>query len=175
MKVTEILGKNFALKHMNKKINGVSVTIKSYLDVSEYAEVVRTIASSCFEEDGTYRPEYRLISERYVMLQHMTDLEIDMSVEEIFKSSQGGSWFNEIEREVVKLPIWAEIVQAVDAQIEYMILTRQTKFDDLCDTLNTFSEKITDMKSLDEIADKLRNLDDKEIVSAIVEKSDKQS
>lgn len=50
--ITEVMGKNFALKNAVKRINGVPVTVKTYLDADNYSEIVNTIANSCFDKNG---------------------------------------------------------------------------------------------------------------------------
>lgn len=170
-KILDVMGKNFALKNTVKRVNGVPVTIKTYLDADNYSEIVNTIANSCFDESGVYHPEYREIAKRYVIIKYMTDIDLgDMGVSEVFKCTQGSTWFASIATDVTKLPIWAEIEQAVDEAINYKNLTRKTSFDDLCVVLSDFAEKMGDTKSLDAIADKLTNLDDKAVVDAIVNK-----
>ena len=154
-----------------KRINGVPVTVKTYLDADNYSEIVNTIANSCFDESGAYRPEYREIARRYVIIKYMTDIDLgEMGVSEVFKCTQGSAWFASIATDVTKLPIWAEIEQAVDEIINYKNLTRKTSFDNLCEILSAFAEKMGDTKSLDAIADKLANLDDKAVVEAILDK-----
>lgn len=170
-KITEVMGKNFALKNTVKRINGVPVTIKTYLDADNYSEIVNTIANSCFDESGVYHPEYREIARRYVIIKYMTDIDLgEMGVSEVFKCTQGSAWFASIATDVTKLLIWSEIEQAVDEAINYKNLTRKTSFDNLCEILSAFAEKMGDTKSLDAIADKLSNLDDKAVVEAIVNK-----
>lgn len=169
--ITDVMGKNFALKNTVKRINGVPVTIKTYLDADNYSEIVNTIANSCFDESGVYHPEYREIAKRYVIIKYMTDIDLgDMGVSEVFKCTQGSAWFASIATDVTKLPIWTEIEQAVDEAINYKNLTRKTSFDDLCEILSAFAEKMGDTKSLDAIADKLSNLDDKAVVETILDK-----
>lgn len=174
--ITEVMGKNFALKNAVKRINGVPVTVKTYLDADNYSEIVNTIANSCFDESGAYRPEYREIARRYVIIKYMTDIELgEMGVSEVFKCTQGNTWFASIAADVTKLPIWTEIEQAVDEAINYKNLTRKTSFDDLCVVLSEFAEKMGDTKALDELAEKMTNLDDKAVVKAIVEKPVKKA
>lgn len=174
--ITEVMGKNFALKNAVKRINGVPVTVKTYLDTDNYSEIVNTIANSCFDKNGAYRPEYREIARRYVIIKYMTDIDLgDMGVSEVFKCTQGSAWFASIATDVTKLPIWTEIEQAVDEAINYKNLTRKTSFDDLCVVLSEFAEKMGDTKSLDEIAEKMANLDDKAVVKAIIEKPVKKA
>ena len=98
-----------------------------------------------------------------------------MGVSEVFKRTQGSAWFASIATDVTKLPIWAEIEQAVDEAINYRNLTRKTSFDDLCVVLSEFAEKMGDTKALDEIAEKMANLDDKAVAKAIIERPVKKA
>ena len=95
MIITDVLGKNFNLKPTVKKINGAPVEIKSFVDVNDFANIVRTVAESCVA-DGEFRAENREIARRFAILKYMTDIEVSAdNVNEIFKTTQGGTWFYE--------------------------------------------------------------------------------
>ena len=166
------------------KINKQKVTIYTSITTNDFATAVRTIADSCFVpqtikgEDGKeiqtgvidYRPEFKEVAKRYVVLKYFTDIDLgETAVDEIFELSQA-DWYLDLETAVANHGTYLEVQKAADELIEYRIRTRQTKFDDLCDVLKQFADKATDMKSLEEIADKLKNLDDKAVVEAIVNK-----
>ena len=90
-KFTEVIGKNFAPKNTIKRINGVPVEIKAYLDVDTFGSIVQTVAQSSFT-DGEYHAENREIARRYCIIKYMTDIELeDTDVAEIFKTTQGGN------------------------------------------------------------------------------------
>ena len=151
------------------KINKQKVTVYTSITTNDFVTAVHTIADSCFV-DGEYRPEYKEIAKRYAVLKYLTDIDLgDTEVSEVFELTQA-DWYLEIENACAKYAAYYDIQKAADEVIEYRIRTRQTKFDDLCDVLKEFADKVTDMKSLEEIADKLKNLDDKAVVEAIVNK-----
>ena len=151
------------------KINKQKVTIRTSITTNDFATAVHTIADSCFV-DGEYRPEYKEIAKRYAVLKYLTDIDLgDAEVSEVFELTQA-DWYLDLETAVANHGTYLEVQKAADELIEYRIRTRQTKFDDLCDVLKQFADKATDMKSLEEIADKLKNLDDKAVVEAIVNK-----
>ena len=161
----------YPLTHRTIRIGKTPIEIKGYLPAETFAEIVNTVANSSFAEDGTYHPEYREIAKRYVVIKYLTDIELgEMSAAELFKSTQGGTWYETIVHEAGKLSVWAELEQAIDEAINYKLLTRKTSFDSLCDILSTFADKMGDTKALDEIAEKLGNLDDKAVVEAIIDK-----
>ena len=161
----------YPLTHRTIRIGKTPIEIKGYLPAETFAEIVNTVANSSFAEDGTYHPEYREIAKRYVVIKYLTDIELgEMSAAELFKSTQGGTWYETIAHEAGKLSVWAELEQAIDEAINYKLLTRKTSFDSLCDILSTFADKMGDTKALDEIAEKLGNLDDKTVVEAIIDK-----
>ena len=181
VKFTDVIGKNFALKNTTKKINGVPVTINAYLDVDTYATIIHTIADSCFV-DGKYKAENREIVRRYAILKYMTDIELPTTevvadgetetvdnIREIFKSTQGGSWWSEVEREVTKLPIWAEIESAVDAQIA----AYPTAFDNLCDSLSAMISASSEQNLADvqKILEELGKVDPKAFVEAVAKRN----
>ena len=176
-KIIDVIGKNFALRSLGKRINGVPVTIKTYVDVDAFASIVQTVAQSCFV-DGEYHAENREIARRYCIIKYMTDIELeDTDVSEIFKTTQGGAWYGDIEREVVKLPVWGEVETAIDKQIDYAIATRPTAFDKVCTDLsailtNDNSQNLADVK---EVLDKLSEVDEKKFVEAAVDNAVKKT
>ena len=105
----------FPVNNKTIKVGKTVIEIKGYVPADTYAEIVNTIANSSFDEGGKYHPEYREIAKRYVIIKHMTDIELGgINAAELFQATQGGTWYGLIEAEINKLPIWAELEQAVD-------------------------------------------------------------
>ena len=177
-KLTEVIGKNFALKNTTKRINGAPVEIKAYLDVDTFASIVQTVAQASFV-DGEYHAENREIARRYSIIKYMTDIELeDTDVAEIFKTTQGGNnWYGAIESEVAKLPVWGEVETAIDKQIDYIIATRQTTFDKLCADLSAIikTDNTQNLADVKEVLEKLDKVDKQEFVEAVVEQSVKKT
>lgn len=175
-KLTDVIGKNFALKNATKRINGAPVTVKTYLDVDTFASIVQTVAQSCFT-DGEYHAENREIARRYSIIKYMTDIELeDTDVSEIFKTTQGGNWFSQVEADVVKLPVWGEVETAIDEQIDYLVGTRQTTFDKLCADLSAILSVDTkaDLADVKEVLKDLTKVDKDEFVDAVIKKNTKK-
>ncbi len=176
-KLIDVIGKNFALKNTTKRINGVPVEIKTYLDVDTFASIVQTVAQSCFV-DGEYHAENREIARRYCIIKYMTDIELeDTDVSEIFKTTQGGNWYSQIEADVVKLPVWGEVETAIDKQIDYLVATRQTAFDKLCADLSAIikTDNTQNLADVKEVLEKLDKVDKQEFVEAVVEQNVKKT
>jgi len=177
-KLIDVIGKKFALKNTTKRINGVPVEIKTYLDVDTFASIVQTVAQSSFT-DGEYHAENREIARRYSIIKYMTDIELeDADVAEIFKTTQGGNnWYGAIEADVVKLPVWGEVETAIDKQIDYIIATRQTSFDKLCADLSAIikTDNTQNLADVKEVLEKLDKVDKQEFVEAVVEQSVKKT
>lgn len=177
----DVTGRNFALKNKTVKINGTEVKIQTYLDADTYIAAVQTIADTCFQDD-IYRPEYRELARKYVILKYFTNIEIsnDM-VKEIFKMSQSGEWFAKIERAVTSLPVWTEVEVATNELIDYKIRSLKTSFDELCDSLKALMAEMAsntngiDMEIIKNLTDRLNGISNKEIVRTIVDehKNDK--
>ena len=176
-KLIDVIGKNFAPKNTTKRINGVPVTIKTYLDVDTFGSIVQTVAQSSFT-DGEYHAENREIARRYCIIKYMTDIELDdTDVAEIFKTTQGGNnWYGAIESEVVKLPVWGEVETAIDNQITYL-LSKQTAFDKLCADLSAIvkTDNTQNLADVKEVLEKLDKVDKQEFVEAVVEQSVKKT
>ncbi len=176
-KLIDVIGKNFALKNTTKRINSVPVTIKAYLDVDTFGSIVQTVAQSSFT-DGEYHAENREIARRYCIIKYMTDIELgDTDVVEIFKATQGGNWYSQIESDVVKLPVWGEVETAIDKQIDYIIATRQTTFDKLCADLSAILSVDTKagLADVKEVLDRLSEVDEKKFVEAAVDNAVKKT
>ena len=176
-KLIDVIGKNFAPKNTTKRINGVPVEIKTYLDVDTFGSIVQTVAQSSFT-DGEYHAENREIARRYCIIKYMTDIELeDTDVAEIFKTTQGGNWYSQIEADVVKLPVWGEVETAIDKQIDYIIATRQTAFDKLCADLSAIikTDNTQNLADVKEVLDKLSEVDEKKIVEAAVDNAVKKT
>jgi hypothetical protein len=176
-KLIDVIGKNFALKTITKRINGVPVEIKTYLDVDTFGSIVQTVAQSSFT-DGEYHAENREIARRYCIIKYMTDIELgDNDVAEIFKTTQGGTWYAQIEADVVKLPVWGDVETAIDNQIAYLIGTRQTAFDKLCADLSAIikTDNTQNLADVKEVLEKLDKVDKQEFVEAVVEQSVKKT
>lgn len=176
-KLIDIIGKNFALKAITKRINSAPVEIKTYLDVDTFGSIVQTVAQSSFV-DGNYHAENREIARRYCIIKYMTDIELeDADVAEIFKTTQGGAWYGAIETEVTKLPIWSEVETAIDNQISYLVQTRQTAFDKFCADLSAIinADNTQNLADVKEVLDKLGKVNKQEFVEAVVEQSVKKT
>lgn len=171
-KLIDVIGKNFALKNINKRINGVPVEIKAYLDVDTFGSIVQTVAQSSFT-DGEYHAENREIARRYCIIKYMTDIELeDTDVVEIFKTTQGGNnWFSQIENDVTRLPLWSEVESAIDKQIDFMFLTHKTSFDKLCSDIsaNIAVDNTQNLADIKEVLDGLNKVNEKDFVKAITE------
>ena len=176
-KLTEVIGKNFALKNTTKRINGAPVTIKAYLDVDTFGSIVQTVAQSSFT-DGEYHAENREIARRYCIIKYMTDIELeDTDVAEIFKATQGGNnWFSQIENDVTRLPLWSEVESAIDKQIDFMFLTHKTSFDKLCSDIseNIAVDNTQNLADIKEVLEKFDKVDKRELVEAVVDQSVKK-
>ena len=138
--------------------------------------IVQTVAQSCFV-DGEYHAENREIARRYCIIKYMTDIELeDTDVSEIFKTTQGGTWYGDIEREVVKLPVWGEVETAIDKQIDYAIATRPTAFDKVCADLSAILSVDTkaDLADVKEVLKDLTKVDKEEFVDAVIKKNTKK-
>ena len=112
------------------------VTVRLGMTASEFREAVDETSLSVFDDNNVYVSSFREFLRRYIMLKYFTDIEVtDKDIANIFVASQNGTWFSEIENVVTSLPIWAELEKAVDNQIEYLIVTRKTSFDNICDKI----------------------------------------
>lgn len=172
MTIMDIAGKNYKLKTTTKKINGTTIEIKNYINVDMFANMVNTIARTLFDEDEEFCAWNREIAKRFVILKYMTNIEVSESdINEIFKLTQSGDWYNDIERIVTGLPLWGEIEDAVDKQIDYIIATRSTSFDKLCSDIsaNIAVDNTQNLADIKEILDGLNNVNKKDFVKAVTE------
>lgn len=175
--ITDVMGKNFALRNTTKNINGAKVEIKGYLDVNTMANIVQTVAQTCFQ-NGEFHAENREIARRFAILKYLTDIEAnEEEISEVFKCTQAGNWFAQIENDVTRLPLWGEVETAIDKQIDYLVATRQTAFDKLCADLSAIikTDNTQNLADVKEVLEKLDKVDKQEFVEAVVEQSVKKT
>lgn len=169
--ITDVMGKNFVLRNTTKNINGAKVEIKGYLDVNTMANIVQTVAQTCFQ-NGEFHAENREIARRFAILKYLTDIEVEKeSIEEVFKCTQGGNWFSQIENDVTRLPLWSEVESAIDKQIDFMFLIHKTSFDKLCSDLSAIikTDNTQNLADIKEVLDGLNKVNEKDFVKAITE------
>ena len=161
---------------MKKKVGGAVVEIKKVISVDDYANIIYTVVKTCFV-DNTYHAENREIARRYAIIKYFTDIELgECDVNTIFELTQKGSWYSQIEADVVKLPVWGEVETAIDSQIAYL-LSRQTAFDKLCSDLSAIikTDNTQNLADVKEVLEKLDKIDKQEFVEAVVEQSVKKT
>jgi len=170
-KILDVMGKNFALRNTTKNINGAKVEIKGYLDVETITNIVQTVAQTCFQ-NGEFHAENREIARRFAILKYLTDIEVkEEEISEVFKYTQGGNWFAQIENDVTRLPLWSEVESAIDKQIDFMFLTHKTSFDKLCSDIsaNIAVDNTQNLADIKEVLDGLSKVNEKDFVKAITE------
>lgn len=173
--ITEIMSKCGEPKTINRNISGAKVEIKGYLDVDTMANIVQTVAQTCFQ-NGEFHAENREIARRFAILKYLTDIEVnEEEISEVFKCTQAGNWFAQIENDVTKLPLWSEVETAIDNQIAYL-LSKQTAFDKLCADLSAIikTDNTQNLADIKEVLEKLDKVDKQEFVEAVVEQSVKK-
>jgi histidyl-tRNA synthetase len=174
--ITTVMGKNSTLKNTIKNINGAKVEIKDYLDVETITNIVQTVSQTCFQ-NGEFHAENREIARRFAILKYLTDIEVkEEEISEVFRDTQAGNWFSQIENDVTRLPLWGEVETAIDNQITYL-LSKQTAFDKLCADLSAMLSVDTkaDLADVKEVLEKLDKVDKQEFVEAVVEQSAKKT
>lgn len=175
--ITSVMGKNFALRNTIKNINGAKVEIKGYLDVNTMANIVQTVAQTCFQ-NGEFHAENREIARRFAILKYLTDIEVnEEEINEIFKCTQGGNWFSQIENDVTRLPLWSEVESAIDKQIDFMFLIHKTSFDKLCSDISEIikTDNTQNLADIKEVLEKLDKVDKQKFVEAVVERGVKKT
>lgn len=163
--ITDIMGKSFALRNTTKNINGAKVEIKGYLDVNTMANIVQTVAQTCFQ-NGEFHAENREVARRFAILKYLTDIEVKKEdIEEVFKCTQG-NWWSQIETEVNRLPLWGEVETAIDKQIDYLVEARVTAtesfFADLSAILGT--DQTANLADIKEVLNTLTAVEMKPVV-----------
>ena len=165
----------FPLTNKTIKVGKIPVEIKCYLSTDEFFNAVHTVADNCFVEDEKtheiiFRPEYRDIAWRYMVLKFFTDIDISAaSVDEVFKVTQS-DWYIEIERVCAENSIYSEIGKAADAVISAQ---RKSAFDKLCDNLSAIlkTDLTGNLADVKDVLDKLENVDKEAFVKAVVDQN----
>lgn len=146
--------------------------IVTIVDVKKFASIVKIMSSSCFLENE-YHSEYYEIIRRYVIVKYFTNIKVnEKTINRIFEQSQHGTWFREIEAVVVACPIWKAIETAVANQLDYLIKTRESAFDRLCRMLADNVPTEDSISAIQDIANKIQSIDNKQIIEKIVSHSE---
>ena len=163
----------FPLTNKTIKVGKIPVEIKSYISADDFFSAVKLVVEASFDEDGTYRPEYKELVKRYAYLRYLTDIDVsDIETGELYKITQS-EWYEQIAKEFVNIQAYYNINNAVDEAIQYRIETRQTAFDKLCadlsEILNTdLTANLADVK---DVLDKLGSVDKDAFVKAVVDQN----
>lgn len=153
------------------KINKVSVEVQNSLTLDGFASCVYSIADSCFNNKGEYKPEYREVAKRWAYVKFFTNISLDgMSIEELFKASQA-EWWNELMKHIASTQIHYYIENAVDEVIQSRLNSRKTSFDMLCDELANMAKiDVSDqLKDVSDILSKLNRVDKRKFVKAVID------
>lgn len=164
------------LINYTKKINGEKVVLKTYLSSKEYFGAIHTIADICFiENEDTneveYKPEFKELAWRYVVLKYFTDIEIDdINIDEIFKVTQS-KWYAEIEFFCNQLPITSCIQRDANELIDYRLSLRKTEFDKLCNNISAILDEGNpqNLADIQKVLDDLNSVDKEAFVKAVTE------
>ena len=176
MTVKDVMNNKEVTNTISKKIGGKKIEIKTCIDVDTFANIVNTTATSCFDENGMYCSWNREIAKRYSIIKYMTNIEVvETDINNIFSDTQAGDWYDIIERTVTNIPIWAELETAIDNQIDYLITTRKSSFDILCDSLSAITtenldDKLSDVK---EVLNGINKVDKEAFVKATIKNAKK--
>ena len=89
--------------------------------------------------------------------------------------TQGGNWFAQIEIEIAKLPLWAEIETAIDKQIDSLLTTQPTAFDKLCSDLSAIiaTDNTQNLADVKEVLEKLDKVDTQKLVDEAIKQGTK--
>lgn len=158
---------------LNNVISGKQqVEIREYITAVDFTGIVKIISNSCFKENE-YHAEYYEIIRRYVLLKYFTDIKVaEKDMNRIFEKTQQGTWFIAIEEKIVSLPVWKAVEVAVEKQIAYTIQTRETAFDKLCNSLTKNIPDKDTMAEIKQIANRLNDVSDEQIIQTVVSHSD---
>lgn len=153
------------------KINKVSIEVQNSLTVDDFASCVYSIADSCFNKKGEYKPEYKEVAKRWAYIKFFTNISLDgISIEELFKASQA-EWWDELMKHIASTQIYYSIESMVDEVIQSRLSSRKTSFDILCDELVNIAK--TDMsdqlKNASDILSKLNRVDKRKFVKAVID------
>lgn len=159
------------LENKTIKVCKTKVKINTYLSVDDYASCIYAVVNTCFDEEGQYKPEFKEIAKRWAYIKYFTDIELgDIKIEELFKCSQA-EWWRQVFDEIINIPVYYDIENAIDEMIEYRINTHMTKFDQLCSDISEVLkvDNTQNLEDLKEVLDGLSKVDKREFVRAVTE------
>ena len=163
----------FPLTNKTIKVGKIPVEIKTYISADDFFSAVKLVIEASFDEEGTYRPEYKELVMRYAYLRYLTDIDVsDIETGELYKVTQS-EWYEQVAKEFVNIQAYYNINSAVDEAIQYRIETRQTAFDKLCDNLSAIlkTDLTGNLADVKDVLDKLGSVDKDAFVKAVVDQN----
>lgn len=173
MKITDIIGNDLGTSTKTIKVNKKPIVIRKRVDAEVYAGIVRTWIELKFNKKGVYQPEFDEITRRYIIVNFFTDIDItDVSINELFKMTQIGSWFSEVESEVINNSIWYAIEDSVAEGLRYRLSKEETNFDKLCAEIKEAVvelKKPADLTEIKQVLSQLHKVDKSEFIETVIE------
>lgn len=166
-------------------INDFQVEVKNTLSLDDFAQFVTNVADSCFTTDEitgetTYAPYFLEVVKSYYAIKYFTNIDVGkVDIKTFWLTFMSGNCQAVLDY-VKNIPYYKEAVRSIDElikhKIELLIKRTPTKFDEVCSSIKNFIDKSEsfnenlDITSLQEIADKLNGMSEKEIVETIASK-----
>lgn len=102
--------------------NGISITVKSFLNVSELTKLSYSATDICFTSDETYLPEVYDFAIAITTINVYTDLVVPESVEDQYKLITQTDLLDKI-IECIDIKQYEKIIKAIEEKIDYRIET----------------------------------------------------
>lgn len=136
------------------QVGNMVFTIRQQTSLAERADMVREIVAMCFTDDGEYLAYASEFAKYYVVLKHLTNINVNCGMETVWSLISNDGFTNAIYgHSALAHHVWAEADEMIDILKEKNL--RKSKFDllldgllQLMDVVRTKAENI----SMDDIA-----------------------
>lgn len=147
-KICEVLNDKTTITHTFYAPNGgeVLVEITKTLSLSEFTQFVTDVKNNCFDDNGNYHATLKEFMIKVCTLRYFTNISLPANWSNLWDALYNTSVVEDVLAHINPIQ-YAEILNAVDEQIEFEKLTQKKALDAVIKQMNDAVEQIQNMMS----------------------------